>query len=208
MTPPLEYCLKHVLILYVGRRTAGGATTGSTGYGSPAPSTGHIVTGTQRSARLAAPDYNQSARQSPMPRRPSPSVEAEEDAEGEEDDGNEEDKNLYCFCQKLSYGTVRTESPGVGARCLQLAALRWLAATTKTADTNGYYPSCAYVLPQSRLPYSLVPRWVRWAQRPPGGRLVLPRVHYATWPEARCRGIEERKEKEPWSLMSHIIGLF
>jgi len=33
-------------------------------------------------------------------------VEAEEDGEGEEDDGNEEDKNLYCFCQKLSYGTV------------------------------------------------------------------------------------------------------
>jgi len=41
-----------------------------------------------------------------MPRRQTPSAEADEDGEGEEDDGNEEDKNLYCFCQKLSYGTV------------------------------------------------------------------------------------------------------
>lgn len=65
-------------------------------------------TGIQRSTRLAASDFTQSARQSPLPRRQTPSVEAEEDAEGEEDDGNEEDKNLYCFCQKLSYGTVRT----------------------------------------------------------------------------------------------------
>jgi len=41
-----------------------------------------------------------------MPRRQTPSAEADEDGEGEEDDGNDEDKNLYCFCQKLSYGTV------------------------------------------------------------------------------------------------------
>ena len=69
--------------------------------------------GTQRSTRLAASDYNQSARQSPLPRRQTPSVEVEEDGEGEEDDGNEEDRNLYCFCQKLSYGTV-----GIGSlRC-------------------------------------------------------------------------------------------
>lgn len=45
-----------------------------------------------------------------MPHRQTPSVEADEDGEGEEDDANEEDKNLYCFCQKLSYGTV-------GIRC-------------------------------------------------------------------------------------------
>jgi len=95
---------------YVGRRAAGGTTTGSTGYGSPAPSTGYPGTGTQRSTRLAASDYNQSARPSPMPRQQTPSAEADEDGEGEEDDGNEEDKNLYCFCQKLSYGTVGIRS--------------------------------------------------------------------------------------------------
>ena len=98
----------HLPTLHVGRRTAGGAT-GSTGYGSPAPSTGYTGTGTQRSTRLAASDHNQSARQSPMPHRQTPSVEADEDGEGEEDDGNEEDKNLYCFCQKLSYGTVSVQ---------------------------------------------------------------------------------------------------
>jgi len=94
------------LVGHKRRRAVGGATTSSTRYNSPAPSTGYTGTGIQRSARLAASDFNQSARQSPLPRRQSPSVEAEEDAEGEEDDGNEEDKNLYCFCQKLSYGTM------------------------------------------------------------------------------------------------------
>jgi chromatin modification-related protein YNG2 len=98
-----------MLMLPTGRRAAGGTTTGSTGYSSPAPSTVYSGNGTQRSARLAASDFSQSARQSPLPRRQTPSVEAEEDAEGEEDDGNEEDKNLYCFCQKLSYGTVGIE---------------------------------------------------------------------------------------------------
>ncbi|KAF9645511.1 hypothetical protein BDM02DRAFT_3189658 [Thelephora ganbajun] len=88
------------------RRAAGGTTTGSTGYGSPAPTTGYTGTGSQRSTRLATSDYNHSARPSPIPRRQTPSVEADEDGEGEEDDGNEEDKNLYCFCQKLSYGTM------------------------------------------------------------------------------------------------------
>ena len=92
---------------FTGRRAAGGTTTNLTGYGSPAPSTGYTGTGTQRPTRLTASDYNQSVRQSPIPRRQTPSVEADEDGEGEEDDGNEEDKNLYCFCQKLSYGTVR-----------------------------------------------------------------------------------------------------
>lgn len=98
-------------MLFKGRRTGGGIATGSAGYSSPAPSTGYSGTGTQRSTRLAASDFNQGARQSPLPRRQTPSVEAEEDAEGEEDDGNEEDKNLYCFCQKLSYGTVSVGYP-------------------------------------------------------------------------------------------------
>jgi chromatin modification-related protein YNG2 len=102
----LKYSFVPILILYTGRRAIGGTTTGSAGYGSPVPSTGYTGTSTQRSARLTASDFNQSVRQSPLPRRQTPSVEAEEDAEGEEDDGNEEDKNLYCFCQKLSYGTV------------------------------------------------------------------------------------------------------
>lgn len=100
------YFLTLILTLYTGRRAAGGTTTGSTGYSSPAPSIGYTGTGIQRSARLAASDLSQSSRQSPLPRRQTPSVEAEEDADGEEDDGNEDDKNLYCFCQKLSYGTV------------------------------------------------------------------------------------------------------
>lgn len=101
----LEYSFVPILTLHTGRR-AGGPATSSTGYSSPAPSTGYTGTGTQRSTRLAASDFNQSALQSPLPRRQTPSAEAEEDAEGEEDDGVEEDKNLYCFCQKLSYGTV------------------------------------------------------------------------------------------------------
>ena len=43
---------------------------------------------------------------------------ADEDAEGEEDveedameeGGDTEDKELYCFCQKLSYGEVRARA--------------------------------------------------------------------------------------------------
>ena len=97
--------------LYTGRRAIGGATTGSTGYGSPTPSTGYTGTGTQRSTRLAASEYNQSARPSPVPHQQTPLAEPDEDGEGEEDDGGEEDKNLYCFCQKLSYGTVSIRYP-------------------------------------------------------------------------------------------------
>ena len=53
-----------------------------------------------------------------MPHRQTPSVEADEDGEGEEDDGNEEDKNLYCFCQKLSYGTV-----GIGISSISIHSI-------------------------------------------------------------------------------------
>lgn len=102
--------LIRVPMLHPGRRAAGGTTSGSTGYGSPAPSTGYTGTGIQRSARLAASDYNHSARPSPIPRRQTPSVEADEDGEGEEEDSTE-DKNLYCLCQKLSYGTVSIGRP-------------------------------------------------------------------------------------------------
>lgn len=79
----------------------------------PSPAASVVYPGTQRSARLASAQM----RDSPMrTRRPTPSVQ-DEDGDGEDDieDGGEEgadteDKTLYCFCQKLSYGEV----------CLQL----------------------------------------------------------------------------------------
>lgn len=56
-------------------------------------------------------------RQSPLRSRrvtASAGLDADEDAEGEDDlddameeGGDAEDKELYCFCQKLSYGEVR-----------------------------------------------------------------------------------------------------
>ena len=72
-----------------------------------------------------------------MPHRQTPSVEADEDGEGEEDDGNEEDKNLYCFCQKLSYGTVGIRRCRSQHTWLTISRLRWLVVTTRIADTNG-----------------------------------------------------------------------
>jgi len=91
------------------RKTTVTAPTNTVKHPSPAPS--NIYTGSQRSSRLATAQ----SRQSPFRmRRTSPSVEQDEDAEGEDDveDGGEEgadpeDKTLYCFCQKLSYGEVR-----------------------------------------------------------------------------------------------------
>jgi chromatin modification-related protein YNG2 len=90
--------------LSTGRRVTVGAPIE---IPSPAPSVSYP---SQRSSRLATAQ----SRDSPMRmRRLTPSVQ-DDDAEGEDDieDGGEEgadpeDKTLYCFCQKLSYGEVR-----------------------------------------------------------------------------------------------------
>jgi chromatin modification-related protein YNG2 len=161
-------------MLHIGRRIAGGtANGGSTGYGSPAPSTGYTGTGTQRSTRLAASDYNKSAQQSPMPHRQTPSVEADEDGEGEDDDGNEEDGNLYCFCQKLSYGTV-----GIRRRRSQHTWLTIDYPQMVGCDDEDCRFQWVTSIPRPRVsPIALNPSfsstWVCWSQRSPRGWLVL-----------------------------------
>lgn len=93
-----------VLTSLLGRRV-----TMNTPVDIPSPAPSVVYPGTQRSARLASAQ----TRDSPMrARRPTPSVQ-DEDGDGEDDieDGGEEgadpeDKTLYCFCQKLSYGEV------------------------------------------------------------------------------------------------------
>jgi len=94
--------------------TQAASSAGSIKLPSPAPlptASAHTASGAQRS-RLS----QQVARHSPMrQRRVTASVDpdADEDAEGEEDlednaedNGDVEDKSLYCFCQKLSYGEM------------------------------------------------------------------------------------------------------
>jgi len=135
-----------MLILPAGRRTAGGTATGSAGYSSPAPSAGYMGSGTQRSTRLTASEFGQGARHSPLPRRQTPSVEAEEDAEGEEDDGNEEDKNLYCFCQKLSYGTVRIECPLCRRTSLTVVRLQMVGCDDEDCRYQWVRPISVHVL--------------------------------------------------------------
>ncbi|PCH40944.1 hypothetical protein WOLCODRAFT_24379 [Wolfiporia cocos MD-104 SS10] len=93
------------------RRTMGAASAGSIKLPSPAPMTAGAY-GAQRS-RLG---QQVSVRPSPLRSRratASSGADPDEDAEGEDDvddaleeGGDAEDKELYCFCQKLSYGEM------------------------------------------------------------------------------------------------------
>ncbi|EMD40515.1 hypothetical protein CERSUDRAFT_80181 [Gelatoporia subvermispora B] len=88
------------------RRVTATASAGSIKLPSPAPVPTSAYSGAGQRSRL-----NQvHPRQSPRSRRVTAS---DEDAEGEEDldegmeeGGDAEDKELYCFCQKLSYGEM------------------------------------------------------------------------------------------------------
>ncbi|OCH94269.1 hypothetical protein OBBRIDRAFT_817293 [Obba rivulosa] len=93
------------------RRVTATASAASIKLPSPAPVPASAYTGTGQRSRLSQVH----PRQSPRSRRVTASagLDADEDAEGEEDleegmeeGGDAEDKELYCFCQKLSYGEM------------------------------------------------------------------------------------------------------
>lgn len=81
---------------------------------SPAPVASSAYNAVGQRSRLSQQVH---PRPSPLRSRrvtASAGLDADEDAEGEEDledateeGGDAEDKELYCFCQKLSYGEVR-----------------------------------------------------------------------------------------------------
>ncbi|KAI0303641.1 hypothetical protein B0F90DRAFT_1307677 [Multifurca ochricompacta] len=93
------------------RKVAGMAAVAAIKLPSPAPTAAPIL---PQRTRLA---QQQSHRASPargrqLPPEPGPDEDAEgeddvEEGNGDEDEDNE-DKTLYCFCQKMSYGEVRT----------------------------------------------------------------------------------------------------
>jgi chromatin modification-related protein YNG2 len=56
-----------------------------------------------------ANSHNTSHKRSRLSRQIHPREDVDMDAEGDED-GEGEDENLYCFCQKQSYGDVRSLS--------------------------------------------------------------------------------------------------
>lgn len=114
---------------HIERRVTAAASAGSIKLPSPAPATVPVsanlsVAGSQRS-RLS---QQVSLRNSPArSARRATGLETNEDAEGEDDveedameeGGDTEDKELYCFCRKLSYGEVRTRL------ILQSLQMRW-----------------------------------------------------------------------------------
>lgn len=87
-----------------------GPSTSSSSIKLPSPAPASAYAPTQRS-RLS---HQTHPRQSPTrARRGNSLFGADEDAEGEDDyeengdeNGDPEDKEIYCFCQKLSYGEV------------------------------------------------------------------------------------------------------
>ena len=125
----MDFSLSAVLIswdagyvLATERRVTTMASAGSIKLPSPAPvavsahagSSSNIGGAVTQRSRLSQQVH---PRHSPArPRRVSTPVgpDVDDDAEGEEDvedigeeNGDVEDKELYCFCQKLSYGEVR-----------------------------------------------------------------------------------------------------
>lgn len=106
--------VEYTLVRNTERRTGTAtASTGSIKLPSPAPMSA-MPYGTGQRSRLSQQVH---PRQSPLRSRrrtASNGLDADEDAEGEDDvddameeGGDAEDKELYCFCQKLSYGEVR-----------------------------------------------------------------------------------------------------
>lgn len=102
------------------RRVAAAASAGSIKLPSPAPAALPASVSVGVSGQRSRLSQQVALRNSPAARnnrRVTTSVgpDADEDAEGEEDveedameeGGDTEDKELYCFCQKLSYGEVR-----------------------------------------------------------------------------------------------------
>ncbi|EIN10983.1 hypothetical protein PUNSTDRAFT_119808 [Punctularia strigosozonata HHB-11173 SS5] len=104
------------------RKLTSGASAASIKLPSPAPPATGSATPTASRSRLAHQARGASQQRATQParaapgqtRRRQPVFTDEEDAEGEADDGaddaegeqDEEDKNLYCFCQKQSYGEM------------------------------------------------------------------------------------------------------
>lgn len=118
--------------VHIGRRVGGGS--GSTGTVSNTPVVLSQVVPPPRQSRLAQSNANTNS----MTARPSPPVQSSrrgapsrllqthsDDATGDDHDDPDdptdpEDKQLYCFCRKLSYGEVRSLAQGH-----LLSSLRW-----------------------------------------------------------------------------------
>lgn len=98
----------------IERKIAATSSAGSIKLPSPAPVASSAYNAVGQRSRLSQQVH---PRPSPLRSRrvtASAGLDADEDAEGEEDledateeGGDAEDKELYCFCQKLSYGEVR-----------------------------------------------------------------------------------------------------
>ena len=96
-----------MLLCAVERRLGPSASNASIKLPSPAPVNQYAPSQRSRLSHQAHP------RNSPARRRATSLLGADEDAEGEDDleengeeNGDPEDKEIYCFCQKLSYGEV------------------------------------------------------------------------------------------------------
>lgn len=135
-----RYCADSPYFSFVERRVTATASAGSIKLPSPAPATvpAPAPAGGSGRSRLSQQVHTAGSGRG---RRAAASLgpDADEDAEGEDDvedeamdDGADaEDKELYCFCQRLSYGEMigcdNAECPYQWVRFLQLLLSVWCA---------------------------------------------------------------------------------
>lgn len=98
--------------LYIERKVTATASTASVKLPSPAPASVPVLPQRTRHAQHQSHRPSPARGRQPPPEPPGPDEDAEgeddvEEGNGDEDEDNE-DKTLYCFCQKMSYGEVRT----------------------------------------------------------------------------------------------------
>ena len=145
-----------------GRRVAAASSAVSIKLPSPAPAVVPVsaaATATSQRSRLS---QQVQLRNSPAARgrrvATSMGPDADEDAEGEDDmeedtmeeGGDTEDKELYCFCRKLSYGEVRrhltlplsTPSFGFCLLCILTNTLRGRRKQLLESDCPPQYHVC------------------------------------------------------------------
>ena len=108
---------------YIERRVAAAPSAGSIKLPSPAPAAVPASANLSAAGQRSRLSQQVSLRNSPAARSsrrvttPILGPDTNEDAEGEDDveedaleeGGDTEDKELYCFCRKLSYGEVRIQ---------------------------------------------------------------------------------------------------
>lgn len=97
---------------YVERKVAATVAAASIKLPSPAPATVPVLPQRTRLAQQQSHRASPARGRQAQPEPPGPDEDAEGDDDVEEGNGDEdednEDKTLYCFCQKMSYGEVRS----------------------------------------------------------------------------------------------------